>query len=80
MSILHTLLKYIDVVQYMEKEKDARKKREVKPGDVDEDDFDIPPPPPLPKRLLECRICRSAGEGRYCPRCLAETMEPIRRR
>jgi rubrerythrin len=29
---------------------------------------------------LSCRVCGYEGEGRFCPRCLADTMGPRRRR
>ena len=79
MSILHTLLRYIDVIQHMEKEEDARKKREVRPSDVDEDDLDTPPPPGPRPTLRRCRVCGHEGHDKFCSHCLAETMEPVRR-
>jgi rubrerythrin len=74
MSIMHTLLRYIDVIQHMEKEEDSRKKREVRPSDVDEDDLEGPLPPPTTAPMRRCRICGHEGQDKYCPSCLAETM------
>jgi hypothetical protein len=81
MSMLYVLLRYIDdPVQYMRREQELRRKREVLPGEVDEDEIDVPQPPReriLPMR--ECRICRDRGHDRFCSTCLAETMELVRK-
>lgn len=80
MSILDSLMRFIDPVHHRQQQEDRRRKREALPPDVDGDDIDEPASLAEPRVLRECRICRSVGDGRFCPRCLAETMEPIRRR
>ena len=66
MSILRSLLRFIDPIEHRQKARDERRKREVTPA--------------APATQRVCRVCGYAGEGRYCPACLAETMEPQRRR
>jgi hypothetical protein len=81
MSILHSILRYIDPIQYRQIQEERRRKREALPPEVDEDDLDQPARPPQQKQgMLTCRVCGYAAETRhpYCPRCLAETMEPRR--
>jgi hypothetical protein len=82
MSMLDVLLRYIDdPVQYMRRQQELRRKREAIPPEVDEDEIEEPEAPReriLPMR--ECRVCQHRGhEQRYCPTCLAETMELVRR-
>jgi hypothetical protein len=82
MSMLDVLLKYIDdPVQYMRRQQELRRKREAIPPEVDEDEIEEPA---LPRErespIRECRVCQYRGpEQRYCPTCLAETMELVRR-
>jgi hypothetical protein len=78
MSMLDVLLRYIDdPVQYRRRQEELRRKREALPPEVDEDELDIPELPREPKvQMRQCRICEHRGEERYCPTCLAETMEP----
>jgi len=81
MSILDTLLKYIDPVQYRQQQEERRRKREVLPPDVDEDDIAEAQPPRAPQApLMECRVCHLHGSGKFCPTCLAQTMVPVRAR
>jgi hypothetical protein len=78
MSMLDSLLRYIDdPVQYRRRQEELRRKREAVPPEIDEDDLDIPELPrerSVPDR--QCRICQHRGPERYCPSCLAETMDP----
>jgi hypothetical protein len=82
MSMLDVLLKYIDdPVQYMRRQQELRRKREAIPPEVDEDEI-VEPQLPRERKwpMRECRVCRRRGlEQRYCPICLAETMELVRR-
>jgi len=80
MSILDSLLRWVDIIEFRQKQIDraeAQKKRA--PGDPDnEDDIELPPDRPQAKGApLVCRVCGYTGgpEHRFCPRCLAETME-----
>jgi hypothetical protein len=79
MSILHSILRFIDPIQHRQQEQDKRRKREVTPPEADGDEVVAPPPRPPGARvpLLRCRVCRYQAETRhpFCPRCLAETME-----
>jgi hypothetical protein len=82
MSILHSFLRFIDPVQYRQQEEDKRRKREALPPEVDGKDVELPAPRSVEARapLLRCRVCGYQAETRhrYCPRCLAETMERAR--
>ncbi|HEY2743381.1 MAG TPA: hypothetical protein VGL86_02105 [Polyangia bacterium] len=79
MSILDTLLRWVDVNEYRKKQTDRREARKKRPPGVPDDD-DIALPPSRPEgavRPLVCRVCGYTGgpAHRFCPRCLAETME-----
>jgi hypothetical protein len=82
MSILQSLLRFVDPIQYRQIQEERRRKREALPPDVDPDEIDEPSPPPSRKQrgTLTCRVCGYSAptQHRYCPRCLAETMEPSR--
>ena len=79
MSILDTLLKFIDPVQHRQQQEERRRKREALPPEVDADDIDEPEAPRDPKApLMQCRVCRHEGTGPFCPKCLAQTMVPLR--
>jgi hypothetical protein len=67
MSIIRSLLRFIDPIEHRRITEDERKKREVRPPAPQPDD---------PPRV--CRICGHQGTGRFCPDCLAETMELTR--
>ena len=79
MSILDSLLRWVDVNVYRQKQlerREARKKRP--PGLPDDDDVELPEPrPEQASSPLTCRVCGYTGgpEHKFCPRCLAETME-----
>jgi len=79
MSILHSLLKWVDIIEYRMKQagdRTTRKKRA--PGLPDDEDVELPEERPASAEApLVCRICGYSGgpEHRFCPRCLAETME-----
>lgn len=80
MSILDSLYRFIDPVQHAENLAERRRKSEL-PPEVDQDDLDQPIPPRDDRRaLLACRVCDHRGQDKYCPRCLADTMEPMRAR
>ena len=55
----------------------ARVERELRElrKDVEARDEDAAAPPEL-----QCRACRYVGQEPYCPRCLSDTMRPVRRR
>jgi hypothetical protein len=80
MSILDTLLKFVDPVQHRLKQEDRRRKREALPPDVDEDEIDEVAVRPHKAPLMECRVCYHIGTGPFCPECLAQTMLPVRAR
>jgi hypothetical protein len=81
MSMLDVLLRYIDdPVQYMRRQQELRRKREAVPPEVDENEIEWPGlPRDLKVPLRECRVCQHRGQDRFCPTCLAETMELVRK-
>ena len=69
MSIVESLIKLVDPVQARQREEERRKDRE-QPIRSEA----VAPPE------LACRICGyRSTEVAYCPTCLADTMEPVRR-
>jgi hypothetical protein len=81
MSILDSLLRFIDPVQHRHQQEERRRKREALPPDVDADDIDeAEPPRTIAQPLMECRVCHHRGHGKFCPECLAETMVLVRAR
>ena len=78
--MLDVLLRYIDPIQSMRRQAELRRKREAVPPEIDEDEVEIPTvrsEPPMPVR--ECRVCQHRSGDRFCPTCLAETMELVRK-
>ena len=79
MSILDSLLRFIDPIAHMEKQQEHRRRQKAQPpGDGDDEDVALPPPRADSQQTpLVCRVCGYQGgpEHRFCPRCLAETME-----
>lgn len=79
MSILDSLIRFVDPVEFIKKQGERRRQqKEQPPGVPDDEDVTLPPPRPQPaKAPLVCRVCGYQGgpEHRFCPRCLAETME-----
>jgi hypothetical protein len=80
MSILDSLLRFIDPVQHRQQQEDRRRKREALPPDVDEDEVDVVAPRATKAPAMQCRICHHEGTGQFCPTCLAQTMVPLRAR
>jgi hypothetical protein len=77
MSIFDSLIRLVDPVAFRKKQEQQRQKRKAQPPGLD-DDVELPPDRPAPAASpLTCRVCgyRGGPEHRYCPRCLAETME-----
>ena len=82
MSILDSLLRFVDPVAYRKKAEERRRKLKVQPPGSD-DEVDLPPsesPPARAQKPLTCRVCGYQGgpEHIFCPRCLAQTMERSR--
>ena len=80
MSILGPLKKFIDIIQYREDERRAKRDRKVPNLERhDGKEVDIPileePPKEIPHR---CRVCGfEAPDYQFCPTCLSDTMVPI---
>jgi hypothetical protein len=80
MSILDSLLRFVDPIAHRKKQEERRQKRKVQPPGFD-DEVDVPEAaaggPAKAEARLTCRVCGYSGgpEHRFCPRCLAETME-----
>ena len=79
MSILHSLLRWIDVNEFGNKRQERRQTEKKRaPGLDDDEDVELPPDRPSgTAKPLTCRVCGYTGgpDHRFCPRCLAETME-----
>ena len=79
MSMLDSLLRFVDIIQFRQKQQETKRKRKVQPPGADDDvDVELPPERPAHAQApLVCRVCGYQGgpEHRFCPRCLAETME-----
>ena len=80
MSLIWTLRRFADPLQWLKENEDKRRARESQPGEphdggggphVDE--------VPRPAEWWACRICsRHSTSGSYCPTCLADTMQRVR--
>lgn len=81
MSILDSLLRFVDPVEFGSKRAADRQTRKTQPPGLDDDDDEVELPPSRPESAaapLVCRVCGYTGgpeQHRFCPRCLAETME-----
>lgn len=69
MSIIQSLKRLFDPIEYRRERQELRNKAEARHDDGQPDG-----PPP---ELRRCRLCAYEGEGPFCLRCLAETMERI---
>jgi len=75
MSILQSLKRLFDPVEYHQERLELKRKAETRESEGQPDD-----PPPAPPVLRRCRLCAWEGDARFCLRCLAETMDPIKPR
>jgi hypothetical protein len=73
MSIGQSLKRLFDPIEYRREHEELKRKAETRRA---EEEPDLPPRAP---QGLRCRLCGYEGPGRYCLRCLAETMERERR-
>jgi rubrerythrin len=67
MSMLDVLRRFIDPIAHRQVQAERKRKAEA-------------PTPQREAGKLTCRVCGYEGEHAYCPRCLAMTMQPRRRR
>ena len=76
-GMLWALLRYLDPIAHRQREESLRRQREDWPPDVYPDNLDEVAPPEVPiAQRKQCRICgHHGGEPRFCPVCLAETMQ-----
>lgn len=79
MSLFEPLLRFVDIIAFRKKQEERQRKRKAQPPGVP-DDEEVALPEPRPSAVgapLTCRVCRYEGgpEHKFCPRCLAETME-----
>jgi hypothetical protein len=72
MSILQSLKRLFDPIEYRHEQKELKRKAETRESEGQPDD------PPLAQERWRCRLCSYEGASRYCMRCLAETMERTR--
>ena len=79
MSILHSLLRWVDIIEYRQKQSGDRETRRSGRPAFPTTTTSSCRRSGRPRRTapLVCRICGYSGgpEHRFCPRCLAETME-----
>ncbi|HLL54218.1 MAG TPA: hypothetical protein VK447_11760 [Myxococcaceae bacterium] len=84
MSILWTLRKWVDPIEHGLEEEARRRQRETlpaepQPGDGPEERPAAPRT--APEATFRCRVCGlTARDEAFCPRFLAGTMQPLRRR
>lgn len=80
MSLLWTLRKWVDPIEYANEEEARRRQREALP--VDPEPGDDPRrlvSAPEKEELYRCRACGHTGrDGSFCPRCLAGTMRLLK--
>jgi hypothetical protein len=69
MSLLYLFRRLIDPVGTHAEKREEERKRDVRPAD-----------PQRASPTLTCRVCGYEGDNLYCPRCLALTMGPKRKR
>jgi hypothetical protein len=74
MSIIESLKRLFDPIEYRQQKQEQRRKAEAARPDESPDR-----PPPQPETKI-CRVCAYQGTDEFCPRCLAGTMERRRRR
>jgi hypothetical protein len=78
MSLMWTLRKLVDPLEWLKEDEEKRSAREDKPGEpkdgggggvtIEE--------VPRPAESWACRICaHESTSGGYCPKCLADTMQ-----
>lgn len=77
MSLLWTLRKLIDPVEWMRESEEKRSAREDKPGEPKDGGGGISVEDVArPAEVWACRICsHESGAGSYCAKCLADTMQ-----
>lgn len=76
MSLMWTLRKFADPLQWLRESEEKRAAREVKPGEPKDGGSDVVlETPERPAEQWACRTCAyESGAGDYCPKCLADTM------
>lgn len=75
MSILDPLLRFIDPIQFRKQQEERRRHREAIPPDFEPEPLDeLPPLASATDPEMICRVCAATGRGKFCLRCLAETM------
>jgi len=72
MSIIQSLKRLFDPVEYRQEQKDLKRKAEKQELEGQ------PDLPPAKAEHRRCRLCGWEGEALYCLRCLAETMERVK--
>jgi len=72
MSIIQSLKRLFDPIEYRQERKELKRKAETR---QEEGQPDGPPS----AELRRCRLCGWEGEALYCMRCLAETMDRVKR-
>ena len=76
MSIIQSLKRLFDPIEFRQEQRDLKRKAEKQELDGQLDD---PPPKAAAAEHRRCRLCGWEGEALYCLRCLAETMERVKR-
>ncbi len=73
MSIVQSLKRLFDPVEHRREREELKRKSETRESEGQPDG------PPRAGERWRCRVCGEEGQTRYCLRCLAETMERVRR-
>jgi hypothetical protein len=71
MSIVQSLKRLFRPAEYYEERMELRRKAETRESEGQPDG--------PPAKILRCRLCGYEGEAKFCLRCLAETMDAVKK-
>ncbi|HTE52148.1 MAG TPA: hypothetical protein VK698_14945 [Kofleriaceae bacterium] len=77
MSLLESLLRLIDPIEYRARVAQRRRVQDPRPDQPDPD-TSVTVPPAIEREVeRRCRVCGLAADTAYCLVCLADTMEEV---
>jgi len=75
-SLMDSLLRFIDPIEHREREANRRRARDTRAHQPDpETSVSFPPPQAAMSTRRQCRVCGHIDVTHFCLRCLADTME-----